>query len=167
MVPLLRDLIGDDVSAFDYSDDRLRDVLVHAGVSVIMEVDFANTYTINVNRQDISPDPVTGTAEIAFQVLVTRKAAYIMLRGEYRRASDKALSVRDGPSSIDGRGIADHKKNLMSAAFSEYDKARIAYLTGNGMHGTGIVTPYNMGVVGGTSSTTVASPRREIYGNWS
>jgi len=126
-----------------------------------MEINFANTYTVDVGAQTISPDPVTSTSEIAFQVLVSRKAALMVYAGEYRGASNRAINFKDGPSTIDSRGVAEAKKSLLGDAQLGYDKARVAYLTGDGMRGKGIVTPFNIGMVETTGTT------RDVRTNWS
>jgi len=162
MVTLLRSLIFDLDTPYTYTDERLEEIIVSAALHVIMEVDFANTYTVNLAQYNITPDPVTGTEEIAFQVLVARKASYIILFGEAKSAAAKSISIKDGPSSIDTRDEATKKKQLADDAKKAYDDVRTSYLVGDGMRGKGIVSPYNIGYTGGQFNAG-----RSLHGPWS
>jgi hypothetical protein len=150
MITLLRSMIFDMTEPYTYTDERLEEILVAAAVPVNSEVTFANTYTVNLNTYDISPDPVSGTSEIAFQVLVCRKAAYMITFGEAKQGMLKSVSFKDGPSSIDTRDSAKGKLELANQAKEDYERARTNYLVGDGMRGKGIVTPFNIGVVDST-----------------
>jgi len=167
MVLLLREFVSDAVETYTYSDVRLQEVIVAAATSVIMEIDFTYTYTVDIDNITISPDPVSGTSEIAFQVLVCRKAAQLIYGGEYRDASNRAINFKDGPSTIDSRGVAEAKKKMLDDASAAYNGTRTAYLTGNGMSGAAIVTPFNIGMYGGAYSTEWSGLPRNIHGNWS
>jgi hypothetical protein len=168
MLILLRSFINDSVTPYTYDDSRLEEVVVAAAITIVNEIDFANTYTIDLENVSIDPDPVDSTEEMAFQVLVCRRAAILIFGGEYRTASDKAISFKDGPSQLDARGITDAKRRLLEDAQREYQAARVAYLTGEGMHGRGIVTPFNIGAITSIpgSAQTLGPPQRDMYGNW-
>lgn len=167
MLILLRSFINDSVTPYTYDDSRLEEVVVSAAFCVANEIDFAYSYTIDLENVSIDPDPVDDTSEVAFQVLVCMKAACLISSGEYRTASDKAVMFKDGPSQYDGRAAVEAKSKLMQDCLAAYNKARTAYLTGNGLHGAAIVTPLNIGIYGGISGKTLSSPSRDIYGNWS
>jgi hypothetical protein len=161
-------MINDMVTPYTYADERLEELIVCAAVQVNADVDFNYTYNVDIAQYSISPDPVSGTGEIGFQVLVCRKATYLVFNGEYRDASNKALSFKDGPSSLDTKGVADAKSKLLEEAKEAYERARTAYLTGDGLHGAAIITPHNLGVYEGQpGSGMLTSPLRDMYGNWS
>ena len=162
MVTLLRAFIQDMDETYTYTDERLEEILVASALTVMMEVDFANSYTVSLSNYNITPDPVDSTGEIAFQVLVARKAACIIVSGEAKTTAGKAIAFKDGPSSIDTRDGANITHQLAKDSCEAYTKARTAYLTGDGMSGKGIVTPFNIGFVSGTTSITDRSTR----GNW-
>jgi len=164
LVTLVRNLTGDMTSPFRHSDETIEEIVITAALHVVMEVDFANTYTVNLSQYSITPDPVESTAEVAFQILVALKAVEIIAAGEYRTASDKAISFKDGPSQLDTRGVADAKREILRDAELSYSRARTSYLTGDGLHGVAVVTPYNIGYYAGK---TLATAQREMYGNWS
>jgi hypothetical protein len=166
MTILLRDFIDDAVPPYEYDDSRLEQVLCTAAFTVLTEVDFSYSYTVDVEALTITPDPVDTTSEAAFQILVCRKAAVIILSGEFRVASNKAMSFRDGPSQMDMKGVAEAKRAMLRDAKAEYARARTTYLTGDGMHGSAIVTPMNIGIYGGLSSKTITQSMRDGYGNW-
>lgn len=141
MVQILRDLIGDSDNPQTYTDARLQQVIVTSAQLVLLEVDFDNTYTVDVFNVTISPDPVS-LSEVAFINLVSIKAACMLAGAELRAAAGKAYSIKDGPSSIDGRSPAEFKKQMKDSICSEYAKAVKDYKLGGGTPGRAIVGPY-------------------------
>ena len=107
MGTMVRYLINDvDSSSYSFSTTRIEtSILVSAQLSSF-NVDFANEYTINVEGCSLSPDPTdTDTKDNAFIALVCLKAACMIIGGEIRSESGNAISIKDGPSSIDLRGV--------------------------------------------------------------
>ena len=62
--------------------------------------------------------------------------------GEYKNDAAKAVSFKDGPSSIDLKSRVEAKAAIAKAAAANYDKAKIAYMFGDGSIGMAIVGPY-------------------------
>jgi hypothetical protein len=139
---LLRSLIADTVEPYTYHDDALDQLLVNAACFVDMEVDFINTYTINNAKRLITPDPVT-TGDHPFCILTAYKAAFLIYQQEAKLAAQKGVKVKDGPSEIDYRDAASRAKAMLGQAERNYNKALVAYKTGDGMRGHGIVTPFH------------------------
>ena len=108
------------------------------------EVSFTTTYTVSIAGPTISPDPVS-LVDNGFINLVVLKAACILVTSEYRTASAKGLSVKDGPSSIDGRQVATSKGALAGDMCKKYEDAKKAYQAGDRSAGQAIVGPYNIG----------------------
>lgn len=138
---LLRNRINDAVSPYTYSDSRLNDILIAAAAEVCVAVNFANDYIVNITQQTITPDPGTDNM---FMVLVALKAATFVTKSEYHTASLKAYNFKDGPSSIDGRSVAEAKKVIAANAQKEYDDAVFAYQVGNYSVGEAIVSPFRI-----------------------
>lgn len=143
MITMLRHIIDDTDSPYEYADEKLKELLCISSVFVITSIDFSVTYTVDIGAQTITPDPVDNN-DTDFQVLVVLKAACTLVSNEYKGASSKAISVRDGPGAIDARGVAEGKKNIMDSLCNKYNDAILAYKTGNGLCGHGIVGPYDI-----------------------
>jgi hypothetical protein len=141
---LLRSLIGDDVEPYTYHDDALDQLLVNAAYFVNSDVDFVQTYSINVAKRLITPDPVAANDD-GFVTLTVLYAALMIYQQEARLASMKGVKVKDGPSEIDYRDAAVRAKAMLGQAQRAYDDAKVAYKTGNGMRGHAIVTPFHDG----------------------
>lgn len=139
---LLRTLIDDDTSPYTYHDDKLDQLLVNAAYYVNMEVDFNQTYVIDVVQKKITPDPVAAKDE-GFVTLVPLKAAVMVYTNVAKLASSKGFRVKDGPSEIDYRDAASGTRSMLNKAERAYEDAKVAYKTGKGMRGHAIVTPFH------------------------
>ena len=107
MSTIIRYLIDDiDSSAYKFSDHRMETTLLVAAQLVTLEVDFNNTYTINVEQCKLTPDPTDDVKDNAFINLVCLKAACVMIGSQIRSESANSISIKDGPSAIDLRGVA-------------------------------------------------------------
>jgi hypothetical protein len=67
----------------------------------------------------------------------------MLLTAEHRVASSKAYSIKDGPSTIDGRGPAENKKLIAAQQCTAYQSAKLAYLAGDISVGEAIIGPYS------------------------
>lgn len=141
-VPIVRGLIFDMDEPYRYADARLEQLIVISGVLVIQEVDFSVSYAIDIVSNSISPDPSNDKDFIA---LVALKTACMISQGEHRDVAKNAISVKDGPSTIDARETATHYGGLASTACEAYAKAKMSYQMGDGSVGRAIVGPYGMG----------------------
>ena len=138
-IPLLRGMIGDTETPVEYSDNRLIDMLYYAAFLVSQRVDFEYDYSITVSTLVITPDPTT---DVSFLALVCLKTKQMIYQSEYKTASLKAYNIKDGPSSIDGRSMAEAKKKLFDDTKKEYDDAEYQYQAGNYTVGEAIVSPF-------------------------
>ena len=75
MVRIVRHLIN-DIDAASYADDRLEETILVSAQLVLHEIDFDNTYTVDVDGLSLSPDP-TGLAnkDNAFINLICLKSS--------------------------------------------------------------------------------------------
>ena len=124
MSTILRYLIDDvDSSKYKFSDNRIETTLLVAAQLVNLDVDFNNTYTINVETCKLSPDPTeTATREDAFINLVCLKAACVMVGSQVRSEAANSISIKDGPSAIDLRGVSSTLTVLYKDLCEKYDK---------------------------------------------
>lgn len=148
LVLFLRSLIG-DLDGAKYTDSRLQQILVVSAYEVYTVASF-ETYTINIANISITPDPMTQDA--TFGLLMTYKAACIILGSELKLTSN--ISMKDGPSSIDTKGaganIATIQKNICQIYSDMLDDYQlgggVSYQTGG--PGQAILGPYSPGSFG-------------------
>ena len=103
LVIILRSIIG-DLDSTSFTDSRLQQILAVAAYNVLNDADFSTTYTVDVANSTISPDPYT-TSDVDFSTLTVYKAACILLGSEVKTEAANAISIKDGPSAIDLRGV--------------------------------------------------------------
>ena len=150
LVLMIRSIIG-DLDKSKFTDERLRQILVIGAYNVVGDADFSNTYTVNVAEVSISPDPI-GQADVDFNVLTVYKSACILIGSELKTESANAISIKDGPSAIDLRGVANSLHVLYKDLCQKYDELLKTYQYNNTLVGQAILGPYSPGsmVVGGT-----------------
>ena len=85
-------------------------------------------------------------------MLTVYKSACILIGSEVKTESANAISIKDGPSAIDLRGVANSLHVLYKDLCQRYDELLKAYQYNNTLVGQAILGPYSPGsmVVGGT-----------------
>ena len=144
---IVRYLIDDvDSDKYEYSDHRIETTILVAGQLSQIGIDYENTYDINVENCTLSPDPTkTGAEDEAFISLVCLKAACIIIGGAIKKKSANAISIKDGPSAIDLRGVTATLNILYKDLCSKYEQAVLEYKAGNSVAGQAILGPYAPG----------------------
>jgi len=144
---MVRYLVNDtDPSNYKYSISRIETTILVAAQMVTFDVDLPNTYTINVEQCGLSPDPTdTETKDDAFINLVTIKSAMIIIGSEVRTEASNAISIKDGPSAIDLRGVAGTLVTLYKDLSDQYNSLVVDYQTGGNLAGQAILGPYSPG----------------------
>lgn len=147
MGTIVRHLIDDiDPDNYTYSDHRVETTILVAAQLSQMNVDYAQKYDVNVESCTLTPDPTDPKNEDeAFITLVSLKAACVILGGEYKKAAGCAISVKDGPSAIDKRGIPASLAMLYKDICDKYEQLVLEYRAGNSIAGTAILGPYSPG----------------------
>jgi hypothetical protein len=147
MTTIVRHLVNDvDSSSYTFSTDRLETTILVAGQLMIMNVDFNNTYDINVEASTLSPDPTdTDTKDDPFIALACLRAACIIVGSEIRKESGNAISIKDGPSAIDLRGVTSTLIVIYQDLCKKYEEALLDYRAGNSVSGQSILGPYSPG----------------------
>lgn len=147
-VLMLRYLI-DDLSE-DYSDDRLEHTLVVAAQLNNLNIDFDNTYTVDIDKNTVSPDPTTlSTKDDGFINLMVLRAAQIVVSSEAKTAASQAFTIKDGPSTIQTGDKAKYLQERAKSFQSMYDKAVIDYSVGGSRSGKAILGPTVVESIGG------------------
>ena len=146
MKVIIRHLVNDlDSSSYTFTDSRLEEAVLVSAQLASLEIDFENTYTIDVDSVSLSPDPTTtGSKDDSFINLVSLKTAHMLLGSELKTDSLNAISLRDGPSALDLRGIVAGLKILFDDINKRYDEAIMQYKL-NGVVGQAILGPYSPG----------------------
>lgn len=147
MTTIVRHLINDvDSTSYTFSTDRVETTILVAAQLLIMNVDFNNDYDINVEAITLSPDPTdTDTKDDPFIALACLRAACIVIGSEIRKESGNAISIKDGPSAIDLRGVTSTLTVLYQDLCKKYDESLIDYRAGNSVSGQSILGPYSPG----------------------
>ena len=143
LVLMLRSLIGYLDNA-KFTDSRLKQILVCGAFNVVNDADFSNTYTVDVASVTISPDPVTEN-DTDFAVLTVYKSACILLGSEVKTEAANAISIKDGPSAIDLRGVTQNLNIMYKDFCAKYDELLKGYQYNNTLVGQAILGPYSTG----------------------
>ena len=143
---IVRHLINDlDSSSYTFTDSRVEESILVAAQLVLIEIDFDKSYTIDVDAASISPEPTTsGDKDNSFINLVSLKTGTILLGSELKTHSLNAIALKDGPSSLDLRGIVSSLKILFDDINKKYEDAKIEFKM-NGIVGQAILGPYSPG----------------------
>ena len=144
---MVRYLIDDvDPENYTYSDHRIETTILVAGQLSQFDITFDNNYDINVENCTLDPDPTrTNPEDQAFITLIVLKAACIIVGGAIRGESGNAISIKDGPSAIDLRGVTATLTTLYKDLCSKYEQAVMNYKAGNSIGGQAILGPYSPG----------------------
>jgi hypothetical protein len=127
---LLRHLIDDVNSTYEYTDERLTELLYVSATYVNLELNTA--YSINLCAQTISPDP-----DNVFYNLVALKAACLLVRSTQTSYAKSDFKVTDGPTSVDLKGTADKLKVSADGFCNQYERTKMAFLMGDTNYGGG------------------------------
>lgn len=143
LVLMLRSIIG-DLDKAKFTDERIKQILVVGAYNVLNDADFSETYTVNVAEISISPDPIT-EKDTDFSTLTVYKSACILLGSEVKTEAANAISIKDGPSAIDLRGVTANLTNLYNDLCAKYDALLKTYQYNNTLVGQAILGPYSPG----------------------
>ena len=143
LVLMLRSIIG-DLDKSKFADERLKQILVVGAYNVVKDADFSNTYTVDVTKVSVSPDPITEN-DTDFNILTVYKSACILLGSEVKTEAANAISIKDGPSSIDLRGVAQNLIMLYNDLCKKYDDLLRTYQYNNTLVGQAVLGPYSPG----------------------
>lgn len=158
MVLMLRSIIG-DLDSDKYSNERLKQILVVGAYNVENEADFNTNYAIDIAQVKITPDPITNNDQ-DFVTLTVYKSASILLGSEVKTESANAISIKDGPSAIDLRGVSGKLIELYDRITAQYEEMLQHYQYNNSI-GEAILGPYSPG------SSAIGPSNQSYYYNWS
>jgi len=146
---IVRYLVDDTSTAPTYPDIRIETTILVAAQLVITEISFEQSYIVNVEQCQLTPDPTTSSArDDGFINIVALKAACIIAGSEYKVHALSSVKVSDGPSSIDMSSIADHMKTLYQTLLTRYEDYKINFSSNNSNVGQAVLGPYSLGNYG-------------------
>lgn len=143
---MVRYLINDtDPTNYTYSDSRVEKAILVSAQFVSLELDFVNSYTVDLVNETISPDPTDSeTKDSSFINLLALKTACIIIGSEIKTEAANAISIKDGPSSIDLRGVSSTLTMLYKDLCDKFSKMADDYRF-TGETGQAILGPYSPG----------------------
>lgn len=145
MSTIVRYIVNDvDTASPTFSDERVETSILVAAQLVINEIDFSQTYTIEVEGGSITPDPTSTTKDNSFINIVSLRAGCIILGSEVKTQGLSAVRVSDGPSSIDMSRTMDGIKILYDDITRRFEEAKLQYKA-DGVVGEAILSPYSPG----------------------
>jgi len=117
---MVRHLIGDvDEANYKYSDSRIEKTITICAQLVNVDTTFNNNYIIDISGESITPDPTqSDPIDYIFINLVALRCACFILGSEVKTESANAISIKDGPSAIDLRGVS----STLNALYQDYCK---------------------------------------------
>lgn len=146
MGTIVRYLIDDvDPANYTFSAHRIETTILVAAQLSQMSITFGKNYNVNVENCTLDPDPTREPEDHAFITLVCLRAACIILGSQIRSESGNAISIKDGPSAIDLRGVTETLAILYKDLCSKYEHAELEYRAGNSVAGQAILGPYSPG----------------------
>ena len=127
IIRIVRVLINDLTSPYEYSDERLLQVISVSAKYVQFDVVLDTTYTVDVINNTITPDP-TANGDSIFVSLVSLKASCLVDQSNFRtKASLEGIRAALGPASLSTSGslsgwkqILDHGSCQLYAELTEH-----------------------------------------------
>lgn len=138
LLPLLRTIINDLNAPYTYTTSFLHQIICVAAITVQQDIDFQNTYNVDLTTFTITPEPT----ETAFINLVSLLSAYIVGMGESRLESGQAVVVKEDAASIDMKDVAQAKIKWTNEVWNQYLKAKKYYRLGKYALGHSVVGVY-------------------------
>lgn len=144
---MVRHLINDvDATNYTYSPKRLETTILVAAQLLSTETSLRHDYKIIIEDCQLTPDPTdAATSDPDFISLVSLKCACIILGSEVKKESGNTISIKDGPSAIDLRGVATTIMALYQDLCKKYQQLLLDYSAGNSIAGSAILGPYSPG----------------------
>lgn len=145
---ILRYLINDvDHNNYKYSDSRIETTILVAAQLVTFDTEFPNQYSIDIANSSLLPDPTTtNIRDNAFINLVALRSACVILGSEVKTEASNSISIKDGPSAIDLRGVSMTLNQLYQDFCKKYDDLLRDYKEDDrSIAGQAILGPYSPG----------------------
>ena len=107
--------------------------------------DYSDDGDSTTDGDDDGTDPTDDPKDNVFINLTTLKTACVIIGSEVRTEASNAISIKDGPSAIDLRGVATTLTMLYKDLCEKYDQLVYDYVAGGSLAGQAILGPYSPG----------------------
>lgn len=151
MVIIVRHMINDlDPTNYEFGDSRLEEAILVNAQLVKNELDFYNTYYVEVDNRLLTPDPTTTATNTSnkdddFIALCCLKTAIMITGGQIKYYSLRAYSIKDGPTSLSMDGVVKGLTAINKELNDKYEQAKLDYQTCRAGFGKAILSPYSPG----------------------
>jgi len=161
---IVRTLINDLAETPTYSDERLLQIISVAAKYVQFDVVLDNTYTIDVVRPNITPDPTVSDDSI-FISLVSLKSACIVDQSVLRtKAALEGIRAVLGPASLSvGGSLAGLKMIIEQGPCAAYEELTSHWDVREATAIRAILSPFVGNRFDPTSLTYPGDPRRNMF----
>jgi len=143
MIITTRVLVNDLNSPYDFSDDRLEQILVVAGKYVQFDVNLDHLYNIDVVEKTIAPDPTIDNDSI-FISLTCLKAACIVDQGTFRtKAALEGIRTALGSANLSfGGSLTGWQAIIDHGACALYDELTSHWDVKNATAWSAVLSPF-------------------------
>jgi hypothetical protein len=148
---IVRHVIGDlDSDSYTFSDARIEECILVAAQLIHNEMDFVIDYSIEVDNGTLTPDPTqtavgTSNKDDDFIALCCLRTGLLLNNSLLRTYALKAISIRDGASSLDMKGVTAGLKMVNDDLTRKYEAVKLDYQTSKLGLGKSILGPYSPG----------------------
>lgn len=141
---LIRSFINDFDDQPNYSDERILQLSLVAAQHTILDIEFNNTYIVDIINQTISPDPTLQARDNTFIGFVALKSACLLDQSSLRtKAHLEGINVTLGPAKLDvSSGVSGFKTLLEQGPCKMYDQLKTQYVLGDASRVKAILSPF-------------------------
>jgi hypothetical protein len=141
VVRIVRFLIN-DLESLTYTDDRLEETVLVSAQLLLDTMDFAQSYTVDVDQVILTPDPTESPKDNFFINVLALKTACIVIGSEAKTLATQSYRIKDASSSIDISAAYQSLNQLHKQMCDKLDKMIFDYRAGNSLAGQAVLTPY-------------------------
>jgi hypothetical protein len=143
MIITTRVLINDLDTPYQFSDERMEQILVVAGKYVQFDINLDHLYNINVVTPSIDPDPTIYNDSI-FISITCLKAACILDQGTFRtKAALEGIATSLGPASLNFGGTLEGWQAIIDhGACALYDELTSHWDVKNATAWAAVLSPF-------------------------
>lgn len=142
---LIRSFINDLGDEPIYSDERIIQLALVAAQHTIIDIEFTNSYSIDIINQNIIPDPtLLESKDVNFIGFVALKASCLLDQSALRtRAHLEGVNVALGPAKLDvASNLVGFKTLLEQGPCKMYDQLKTQYVLGDASRVKAVLSPF-------------------------
>lgn len=169
LVLITRILSGDYNQPYLYSDDRLREIIILAGMLTQLEVDLVKTYSFDVAACNMTPDPCdpsNGKDYGAVSLFTLKAACIVQLANLKDKAKNAGIQVKSDKELIDTKNSLDGDKFLINSEHdvcASFKSALWEYKAGNYQAGYAILTGFSSPSLSTSNTNTLFTDYNSLF----